>query len=381
MGEKKYQQLWDTQDVMEYLRLPRSTVKLYIAINKIPSIKIGRHRRFMKDGVYVQESLKTKSFVLAVRLTDEIESSILLGVNWRKEKEYFETAWPDFISDKAKGIKTRIARESTLKQYLHIADKYLEPFFNDKRLCDIDEESWSEFVEQVRTNSPNFVFFNSRKYLISFLSWAKRKGKIQEVPELFKPDARAELEDDESDAPGRLYTEYELLALRTHSLTFSNDAFRLYLLMAMLMGMRSSEITQLKKNRIDWSAGVIRLRPIDTKNKEARSVPIHSRVWGSLKIQCDSWQDSPCVFSNRWDRKRPMDAGGFKKPWIKLREELNIEGRFHDFKHTFITMALAKRMNPVVVSKIVGTSISVIEKVYLHLRDEDLAAELGKLQL
>jgi excisionase family DNA binding protein len=51
MGEKKQQQLWDTKDVVNYLRLPVSTVKLYIATNKIPSIKIGRHRRFIPADV------------------------------------------------------------------------------------------------------------------------------------------------------------------------------------------------------------------------------------------------------------------------------------------------------------------------------------------
>lgn len=51
MGEKKHQQLWDTKDVIDYLRLPVSTVKFYIATNKIPSIKLGRHRRFIPADV------------------------------------------------------------------------------------------------------------------------------------------------------------------------------------------------------------------------------------------------------------------------------------------------------------------------------------------
>lgn len=333
--------------------------------------------RFMKDGVYVQESLKTKSFQLAVRLTDEIERNILLGVNWRKEKEFFETAWPEFLSDKAKGIKTTIARDSTLKQYIHIGSKYLEPFFDDKRICDIEDE-WPKFVDWVRESNPEFVFFNARKYLVAFLAWAKRKGKITDVPELFRPDARAELEDDETDAPDRLYSEQELRAFRVWTLVLNNEPFRLYVFMAMFMGMRRHEITQLKKNRIDWAAGVIRLRAIDTKNKQKRTVPIHPRVWGMLRVQFDAWQDSPYVFPQRWNRREAMDIDGFKKPWIRLREELGIEGRFHDLKHTFITYALASGMNPVVVAKIVGTSIMVIERVYLHLRDEDLVKEIGR---
>lgn len=59
MGEKKHQNLWDTQDVVNYLRLPVSTVKLYIATNKIPSIKIGRHRRFIPSEV--ERALKKMS--------------------------------------------------------------------------------------------------------------------------------------------------------------------------------------------------------------------------------------------------------------------------------------------------------------------------------
>lgn len=338
----------------------------------------GYWARFMKDGVHVQQSLKTRSFALAVNLTDEIERNILLGVNWRREKEYFETAWPDFLEDKARGNKTTIARESTLRQYIHIGTKYLEPFFNDKRICDIEDE-WPNFVNWVRETNPDFVFFNARKYLIAFLGWARKKGKLSDVPELFKPDARAELEDDENDVPDRLYTERELRDFRAYLTKMDNPPFKLYVHMAMFMGMRSSEITQLKKNRIDWGAGVIRLRPIDTKNKEARTVPIHPRVWGDLQIQTSSHQDSPAVFPNAIDRKRPMHPGGFKKPWIRLREDLSITGRFHDFKHTFITRALAAGMNPVVVSKIVGTSITVIEKVYLHLRDEDLVTAIGQL--
>jgi integrase len=76
-----------------------------------------------------------------------------------------------------------------------------------------------------------------------------------------------------------------------------------------------------------------------------------------------------------------MDPGGFKKPWTALRKACGIEGRFHDFKHTFITIALRRGMNPVVVSEIVGTSIKVIQDVYLHLKPEDLYNDLQKLTL
>lgn len=52
MGEKKYEQLWDQKDVRDYLKgIPLSTLKLWIATNKIPSVKLGRHRRFIPADV------------------------------------------------------------------------------------------------------------------------------------------------------------------------------------------------------------------------------------------------------------------------------------------------------------------------------------------
>lgn len=51
MGEKKHRELWTLDELLGYLKMPRSTVQLYIAQQKIPSIKIGRHRRFIPDEV------------------------------------------------------------------------------------------------------------------------------------------------------------------------------------------------------------------------------------------------------------------------------------------------------------------------------------------
>jgi len=332
--------------------------------------------RFMMRGVYVQESLSTKSFQIAVRMVEEIEQSILLGVKWRKDKELFDTAWDQFLEDKAKGIKTQIARDRTLMEYVNFGERYFLPHFKDTRLADIDEEAWGKFVEWVREQNPTIIFFNLRKYLGAFLTWSEKKGKIQKRPELYNPDARKDLESDEEEGPGKAYTVSELAKMGDWSSRHSLE-FHLYILMGGRLGMRSSEITQLRKDRIDGN--LIRLRPIDTKTKSARVIPIPKDVAAPLAIQMKL--KSKYLFPNfrKNDGDRPMDPTGFKKPWTALREELGIDGRFHDLRHTFITNALAKGMNPVVVSKIVGTSIKVLEKVYLHLRDEDLIAEMNRL--
>lgn len=51
MGEKHIESLWDIKDLMAFTKIPKTTLMLYVAREQIPSIKIGRHRRFIPDDV------------------------------------------------------------------------------------------------------------------------------------------------------------------------------------------------------------------------------------------------------------------------------------------------------------------------------------------
>lgn len=51
MGEQKLDKLLKFDDIRTLLNIPTSTLRYYIAIDLIPSVKIGRHRRFVYDDV------------------------------------------------------------------------------------------------------------------------------------------------------------------------------------------------------------------------------------------------------------------------------------------------------------------------------------------
>lgn len=334
--------------------------------------------RFQKRGVEVQESLGTQSFETAKRVVEEIESCILLGVDWRKERELFETAWPEFLVDKAQGNKTKIARPKTLYLYTLYGISYFLPNFGTMRLTDLNEGTWEEFVRKIRAEKPTILLFNMRKYLMGFLSWAKRKGKIRELPILFDPDAKMKAEREQV-GPGKAFTSEELHRMRLAASPHEN--FYLFILMAQYMGMRPSEISQLKRDRVDLALGVISLRKSDTKTHRARLVPIHPEVKTCLLGQLKESSDSPYLFPNRSDRMRAMDPTGFKKRWAEVLESASVSGRIYDIRHTFITHALRGGMNPVIVAEITGTSIRVIQKHYLHLEPKDLVSEIEKVRL
>jgi excisionase family DNA binding protein len=44
-------ELWTLEDLQAFTKIPMRTLKFYIATKEIPSIKIGRHRRFDPDEI------------------------------------------------------------------------------------------------------------------------------------------------------------------------------------------------------------------------------------------------------------------------------------------------------------------------------------------
>jgi integrase len=335
--------------------------------------------RFMKRGHHVQQSLETSSFEIAKRAVENIEGDILLGVNWKKEKELFETAWPEFLEDKAKGIKTKKARPKTFKEYVGFGERFYKPNFNHLRLSQINEEAWSDLVDQIRKEKPGMQFDNVRKYLMGFLSWAYRKGKIRVKPELFDPDVDIKAERDH-DGPGLAYSLEQLKVMREIAREQS-DRFYTFMLMMQYMGMRPGEITQLKRDRVDFGERVIRLRKADTKTAQARVVPIHTKVLLRIEHMMGLTEGSDYLFVNANDFKRPMDPQGFKKYWAEILAHPLIAGRVYDMRHTFITHAIKQGMNPAAVAKMTGTSLRMIERRYLHLTSEDLGQEISKFEL
>lgn len=56
VSQEKMERLWLIDDVHEFTGIPISTLKLYTATGRIPSLKIGRHRRY--DPVEIRKWIK-----------------------------------------------------------------------------------------------------------------------------------------------------------------------------------------------------------------------------------------------------------------------------------------------------------------------------------
>ena len=48
---KKEKELWTFDELLSYLKIPKTTAYYYMATGKIPYVQLGRHRRFLPDEV------------------------------------------------------------------------------------------------------------------------------------------------------------------------------------------------------------------------------------------------------------------------------------------------------------------------------------------
>ncbi|PRD17964.1 UNVERIFIED_CONTAM: rci [Trichonephila clavipes] len=150
---------------------------------------------------------------------------------------------------------------------------------------------------------------------------------------------------------------------------------------ALETGMRSSEITSLRRSQVNLRARVVRLS--DTKNDDARTVPLTLKATATLKVALDNPVrplNTDLVFfgePGRDDKRRPY---AFTKVWTSLKTELGMPDlRFHDLRHEAISRLVEAGLSDQKVAAISGHRSMQMLKRYTHLRGEDLVAELDQI--
>lgn len=175
----------------------------------------------------------------------------------------------------------------------------------------------------------------------------------------------------------------------------------LYVL-ALFLGLRRGELLGLRWEHVDLDqaklevvetlqrvGGSLRLVPPKTADS-ARTVPLPPVCLEALKEhrkrqfteRADAWpdwQDHGLVFPSR--RGTPMEPDNLRRSWAVIRRQAGLEAvRFHDLRHTCVTLLLDLGTPPHVVREIVGHSdIEVTMTIYAHVSLEDKRKALGKL--
>lgn len=149
---------------------------------------------------------------------------------------------------------------------------------------------------------------------------------------------------------------------------------------ALETGMRSSEITSLKRSQVSLRTRVVKLT--ETKNDESRAVPLTRRATETLQAALDNPArppDTELIFfgePGRDGKRRPFT---FTRVWSLIKKELGMADlRFHDLRHEAVSRFVEMGLGDQQVAAISGHKSMQMLKRYTHLRGEDLVAELDK---
>ncbi len=179
---------------------------------------------------------------------------------------------------------------------------------------------------------------------------------------------------------------------------------RLYVLyvLGLFLGLRRGELLGLRWVDVDLDGEKLevvqalqrvggRLRFVQPKTGDSeRTVPLprfcvealrehKKRQFAERSEAWPDWDDHGLVFCSR--RGTPMEPDNLRRSWGTIREEAGLgETRFHDLRHTCVTLLLDLGVPPHVVREIVGHSdIEVTMTIYAHVSLDEKRKALGKL--
>jgi integrase len=178
-------------------------------------------------------------------------------------------------------------------------------------------------------------------------------------------------------------------ARRLLDVASSERIYALYAL-ALSSGMRESELLGLQWSEVDFDRNLVRVRwqlqredghwawkPPKTK-RSRRQIALASSSMQALRAHKDRqdteratqgrlWEDHELVFCTR--HGRPLSARNLLRRYKELLKKGGLPDiRFHDLRHTAATLLLAGKVNPKVVSEMLGhASIAITLDIYSHV--------------
>lgn len=180
------------------------------------------------------------------------------------------------------------------------------------------------------------------------------------------------------------------------------DRFHALYVLAVYLGLRRGELLGLRWTDVDLDAGVLTVRhTLQRVNGElifkqpktrasVRTVPLpapvvealrnHRAKQGKERLRAGPrWVDEDLVFPSRVGT--PVEPDNLSRSWYKVRRVLGEPApRFHDMRHTCVSLLLADGVPPNVVQKIVGHSaIEVTMTIYAHTSLDQMREALDGL--
>lgn len=181
----------------------------------------------------------------------------------------------------------------------------------------------------------------------------------------------------------------------------AEDRLHALYVLAVAMGMRRGELLGLLWEAVDFERGTLiverslqrvagELQLVRPKTRSSvRTVPLPPLVMQALEehrerqaqeraAAGDGWKERGLVFTSRVGT--PLEPDNLRRSWYPLRKRLGLDVRFHDLRHSCVTLLLDLGVPPHIVQQIAGHSgIEVTMTVYAHASLDEMRKGLNRL--
>jgi len=230
-----------------------------------------------------------------------------------------------------KYLASRTLKERTIADYRYKINHDLDSLAN-KPVSDITESV--VLREQKRLTETGTAVANaSMRVLRAVLNYAKAMGMIDESPVVILNTTRAWHKNKKRK---RIIPAAQLQAWHEAVLILPNQKAKVYLLTALYMGFRSSELLTLEWKNVDLKNGTI--TALNTKNHSDHELPVPNTLMPYIKELNKLTGASKWVFPSEDATKH---ATIFKKPITAVIKMTDIEFSSHDLRRTFATICEA----------------------------------------
>ena len=178
---------------------------------------------------------------------------------------------------------------------------------------------------------------------------------------------------------GKAYTPEDKLALLAAAKAARSPAIYPALMLALNAGMRDAEIRGLQWAQMDLGKAYLTVGDSKTEAGEGRTIPLNSALleamiahsrwytkrFGTIRPE---WYVFPFGKPRPSDPTRPMVT--LKTSWSNARKKANVQGRWHDNRHTLVTDLAESGAGDETIRDIAGHVSKQMLKHYSHIRME-----------
>ncbi len=327
--------------------------------------------KYYQNGRAVRESSGSEKETVARRVLRDREGDVVKGIPIipKAGRVTFDEAAGDLDRDYSTNNKRSLV---TVRRHVQ---RHLRPYFKNRRMVEIRTDAIRTYISQRQTEGASNATINRELAALKrMFTLAIQAGKLHSKPHI--PMLR------EDNVRTGFFEHAQFSAVRAHLPV----ALQPVATFAYYTGWRvQSEVLPLQWHQVDLKAGVVRLEPGTTKNREGRIFPlgmlddlrcsIESQRASTEALQRSRGEIVASVF-----HRDGQPIRNFRKAWKAACKAAGCPGRIpHDFRRTAVRNLVRAGVPEKTAMQLTGHKTRAVFDRYDIVDESDLRVATGKL--